>query len=407
MFKFRDYQKPIVEKGIQIINKFGIILLAMEVRCGKTLTSFGIAEGIKATNVLFVTKKKIIESKTIQNDFELMDPSFKLKLTNPESLHKIDASEIDLFIIDESHMNGSFPKPSKRTKLLKTLIGSTNVILLSGTPTPESWSQIYHQFYISKNSPFDETNFYKWANNYVEVLKKTVSFGQTVNDYSRANIDLIKEVTDKVIISLTQKEANFKSEIVEKILRVKMKDSTNELIRTLKKDLVFEKDNHVLLGDTPVKLMQKIHQINSGTVKTEAGERLVLDYSKGFFIDRKFKGKKIAIYYKFTAELNLLKRVFGNRITTDLHEFNTTGKNIALQIVSGREGISLKKADYIVYFNIDFSATSYWQSRDRMTSLTRASNTVYWVFAEGGIEDSIYKTVLKKKSFTLSHFKKL
>jgi len=60
----------------------------------------------------------------------------------------------------------------------------------------------------------------------------------------------------------------------------------------------------------------------------------------------------------------------------------------------------------LVYYNIDFSATSYWQSRDRMTTKDRTYNDVYWVFAKGGIEDKIYSAVTKKKDYTLSHFKR-
>ena len=74
--------------------------------------------------------------------------------------------------------------------------------------------------------------------------------------------------------------------------------------------------------------------------------------------------------------------------------------------MSGREGISLRKADALVYYNIDFSATSYWQSRDRMTTKDRLKNDIYWVFAEKGIESQIYKMVTKKKDYTLYHFKK-
>jgi len=33
-------------------------------------------------------------------------------------------------------------------------------------------------------------------------------------------------------------------------------------------------------------------------------------------------------------------------------------------------------------------------------------NKIYWVFSEGGIEDDIYKSVIKKKDYTLNHFKK-
>ena len=66
----------------------------------------------------------------------------------------------------------------------------------------------------------------------------------------------------------------------------------------------------------------------------------------------------------------------------------------------------MKEAEYIIYYNIDFSATSYWQSRDRMTTKTRLNNKIYWVFSKGGIEHKIYKAVNKKKNYTVSHFKR-
>jgi hypothetical protein len=98
--------------------------------------------------------------------------------------------------------------------------------------------------------------------------------------------------------------------------------------------------------------------------------------------------------------------VFEDTICTELEDFNATDKSIALQIVSGREGISLKLAEALVYYNIDFSATSYWQSRDRMTTKDRKFNKIYWIFAIGGIEKEIYKSVIKKKDYTLRHFKR-
>ena len=133
---------------------------------------------------------------------------------------------------------------------------------------------------------------------------------------------------------------------------------------------------------------------------------MIIDKAKANFIVQRFKGLKIGIFYKFQAELKLLKEVFGDNLTTELEEFNSTDKNIALQIVSGREGISLREAKYLVYYNIDFSATSYWQSRDRMTTKDRTYNKVYWVFSRNGIEDKIYKAVNNKKDYTLKHFKK-
>jgi hypothetical protein len=116
---------------------------------------------------------------------------------------------------------------------------------------------------------------------------------------------------------------------------------------------------------------------------------------------------KIGIFYKFKEELAALKQVFGkDEITDSLEEFTNGKRIIALQIVSGREGISLRDADALVYYNIDFSATSYWQSKDRMTTMDRLKNDVYWIFASKGIERQIYKTVTKKKDYTLNHFRR-
>jgi len=144
-----------------------------------------------------------------------------------------------------------------------------------------------------------------------------------------------------------------------------MKKLTYRLISKLKKDLVVEGKDDVILADTPVKLMMKLHQLCSGTIKFESGNSMILDLSKAQFIYDNFCLVKIGIFYKFKEELNALKKVYGNQLCTEIDEFNSTDKTIALQIVSGREGISLRNAEFLVYYNIDFSATSYWQSRDR------------------------------------------
>jgi hypothetical protein len=193
------------------------------------------------------------------------------------------------------------------------------------------------------------------------------------------------------------------------VLECEMQPITYEVIRRLKKDLIVRNaQGQVILGDTGVKLMQKVHQLSSGTCKFEDGTSKVIDDSKARFIKEKFKGEKIAIFYKFKAEWDALLQVFGaDYLTNSVEEFDATDKNIALQIVSGREGVSLKNAKYLVYYNIDFSATSYWQSRDRMTTMQRQENEVFWIFSKGGIEYDIYKTVQQKKDFTLAIFKKL
>jgi len=281
------------------------------------------------------------------------------------------------------------------------------MILLSGTPTPESHSQWFHSFQLSDNSPFKEySNFYKWAKDFVNVKIKHLGYAQ-VNDYSDADIKHINRRIQNYVLTFTQKEAGFTSTVNEMMLEVEMKPITYQLVERLKRDLVVKNSQgQLILADTGVKLQQKIHQLFSGTCKFEDGTSKVIDYSKAEYIRDNFSEHKIGIFYKFKEEWNALKETLGDKLTNNLDEFNSTDKWIALQITSGREGISLKAAKYLVYYNIDFSAVSYWQSRDRLTTMDRKENDIFWIFSKGGIEEKIYKTVLGKKDYTLNIFKK-
>ena len=407
MIEFRDYQKNIISQGTEILKDNGFLYLAMEVRTGKTLTSLGIAEEMGVEHVLFLTKKKAISS--IVGDYDLMCPtSFILFTINYESMHKLPQNiKWDIVVIDEAHSLGAIPKPNKRAKDVKALIkkNKSKVILMSGTPTPESYSQMYHQVYGIPNNPFREyVSFYKFAKDYVDVRQRKIN-SMMINDYSRG-LETIVDKMNPYTIRFTQKEAGFENDIIEEVLEVDMSELTYSLTSKLKKDLVVEGNEDVILADTPVKLMMKLHQMYSGTVKFESGNSMILDLNKAQFIYDNFCLSKIGIFYKFKEELNALKSVYGDQLCTELEEFNSTEKTIALQIVSGREGISLRNAEFLVYYNIDFSATSYWQSRDRMTTKDSKLSKVYWVFAKDGIEKEIYKSVVQKKDYTLKHFKK-
>ena len=396
--KLREYQKEASEQGLEILKNEKILILNFEVRTGKTHIALDIAKNYN--NVLFVTKKKAISS--IESDYNTANHNFKITIINYESLHKIN-DKFDLVIADESHSLGAFPKPSKRAKELKRLV-LNDLILMTGTLIPESNSQIYHQLWVSKYSPFRKyENFYKFHNALGIAEVVYTSYGQS-KGYKNLPFNNIKHIIEPIKLSYTQKDAGFTSTINEHILEVQMKPITYNLIKQLKKDLVIQGKDEVVLADTGVKLMQKVHQLSSGTIKFESGNRKVLDGSKAIFIKNHFKGKKLAIFYKFIAELESIKQHFD--ITQDIEEFNTTDKHIALQIVSGREGINLSSADCLVYYNIDFSAVSYWQSRDRLTTMDRLENNVYWIFAKNGIEKQIYKSVMNKKDFTLNTFKK-
>ena len=404
--KLRDYQIRIANDAAEILERKKIACIFAEVRCGKTLMALQTCENVKAKRVLFITKIKAFSS--IQVDYDNFNFSFKIEIINRESLHKINHNNFDVIIVDEVHGYSAYPKPSKYQKEIKKRFGHLPMIMLSGTPTPESYSQYYHIFDLSNHSPFNEyKNFYKWANEFVDIELKYLGYAQ-VKDYSKARKKDFWHLIRHYILTFTQAEAGFTTSVNEMVVDVEMKPITHAIADRLKKDFIVKSasSGKIIIADTGVKLQQKLHQIYSGTIKYDDGSYQIIDDSKAVYIRDNFKDYKIAIFYNFIAELHLLKSIIGDKLTTDLDEFNNSDKWIALQIVSGREGISLAKADYLVFYNIQFSAVSYFQAKDRLTTMNRKDNTIFWIFSKGGIESKIYQSVLNKKDYTLSTFKK-
>ena len=259
--KLRPYQESISTQAAKMITVDGFVYLAMEVRTGKTFTSLSVAQKLNCKHVLFVTKKKAISS--IESDYNLLMPSYEMEVINYESIHKVESLErFDLIVLDEAHSMGAFPKPSNRAKQVKEIIKKYNpyVILLSGTPTPESYSQFYHQVYGIKKNPFTSfKNFYRFCDTYVDVTERKIN-GLMIKDYSKGR-DSITEAMKPHTISYSQKEAGFKVDTREHTLYVPMSKLTYRLTSQLKNKLVIEGKDEVILADTPVKLMMKLHQM--------------------------------------------------------------------------------------------------------------------------------------------------
>jgi hypothetical protein len=395
--QLRDYQKRIVEQGTQILTRFNLLYLAMQTRTGKTLTSLHICNNYK--NVLFVTKKKAIKS--IENDYNSCKFNFKLTVINYESVHKI-TDNFDIIVCDEAHAIGQFPKPNNRCRAIKELSKNKPIIYLSATPCPESWAQLYHQFWISSFSPFLAfNNFYRWADIYVTKTIKYL-YNREINDYSNANNKLIWQKIKHLFITQTQVESGFNITVTEKILTVPMPENIKQIINNIMKENIHNIGNDVILADTAVKVMQKVHQLSSGTVIAENEQYLIIDTFKADFVKKYFAGQKIAIFYKFKSEFEMLKACFDNW-TSDAFEFQNDPLKVFLgQFISSREGIRLDAAKSIVFFNIDFSYLSYEQARNRIASFERETPAkLYWLFSDKGIEKRIYKAVKNKMDYTL------
>lgn len=397
MFKLRDYQQEAANKVTYKLQQHKICILNGEVRIGKTHVALNVAS--KYNNVLFITKKKAISS--IQDDYKTAGYKFNITIINYESLHKV-TGVFDLVICDESHNMAAFPKPSKRTKAVKKLV-TNDLILMTGTLLPESNSQIFHQLWVSNSTPY-KGNFYKWFKIFGTHGKIYTSYGEA-NDYSKVDYSKIEPMVNRYKVVVTQAQAGFTTKVKSHILKVDLKPSTLKLMDELRKNEVVEGNNDFILAETGVKMMGKLHQMSSGTVKLESGKAITIDTTKVDFIADYFKGKKLAIFYYYKQEREMLLNKFKESITEDLSEFNATDKHIALQQISGAEGVNLSAADVLIFINFGFSNTKFVQAKDRLTTKERKENDVYYILSNNGIDNKVYKAVSNKKDYILQTFR--
>lgn len=404
--ELREYQKDFRAQGLEVLKEHGAVYLQGEPRTGKTIVSLTLANDVGSQDVLFLTKKKAIQS--ILNDYESSGFEYSIDCTNYEQAHKFDGP-YDTIIIDEAHNYSTYPKPSNR---YKNVIGLThkarNIIFLSATPNPESFVQLFHQFRLWPGNPWKSyKNFYAWHKDYGIPNQKYFN-GMPSNDYSKGIKEKIFADIDKYFVRYTQEKAGFKHTVKEEFVKVKMMDRTYRLIEQLKSQRVIQGKTGAIVADSGGTLNQKCHQMYSGTVKLEDGSAVIIDDSKAIVIHQ-IEGKK-AIYYKFKMEGELLKKVFGDQITEDSQEFQDSNDKIFIsQVISGREGVKLDTADVLIMFNIDFAYLSYRQTMDRIQAFDREKEPrLIWLFSENGIEEQIYKVVKnQKENFTYEHFKRM
>ena len=403
----RKYQIKPVNKALALLKEYKIVYLNAEMRTGKTTMALTLADMLGCKSVLFVTPKKVVTDKAVEQDYKREKFDFDLTVTNYEQLSKINTS-FDLVVADEAHKFGKFPIPAKRTKHLKNIVGDNFLILLSGTAHPESMSQLFHQFNLSNHSPFQYKNFYCWAKEFVDIQDKQLG-GLKVKDYSHAYAEKILSVCGHLFVKISQKEAGFViADPIDRIVEIKVDKRIMKLVHALIKDRIYTlKNGDTIICDTPASLQGKIHQIFSGTVKAENGSH-ILDTSKALYIKEHYQSGRLVVFYKYIAEGEVLKSLFDKEWTDSPTDFNSGKKRFFIsQIQSGSIGVNLSSADVIIFYNIDYSFEKYSQARARMQSLERTKEAkIHWLFAENGIERKIYDVVQRKKDYSTFYFKK-
>lgn len=372
--KLKEHQEDAVKQGSQILNKYNLLYIFGMPRIGKSLIAL---ELFKNKYALVITKKGAI------NDWLKYKEFYNFDICNYEAIKKYNSQNYNAIILDEAHNLGKIPKPSLRTKNIKTFCQNKPIIFLSGTPLAETALSIYPQLSISSFSPFKGfRNFYdffkKWG-----ISEKIYFYGHLAETYKKYKPELL-DFIEPYIIKLNYKQAKINYNNKDKIIKIKANNAYYELLNNAKKGFI--KPN-IYFENNPA-INMALHQIEGGTLK----DRILINKPKFNWILQfvnNNKNAKIAIMAYFIAEQEFLRQELPNNC-------------IIYSSTKYCEGIDLSAFDIYILYSFGYSGAKFIQLRDRIFNINISKEReVIIPLIEKSIGENIYKAVSSKKNFNL------
>lgn len=395
------HQEQGAQEAYAILQKYGLVYVAWEERCGKSLTSLLIAERSKAVNILILTKKKAIDGwrETLCGYFGLKSlrplrsgdggsasaHNKKYTVTNYHQAVKL-SKVYDLIILDEAHSYlSASPKTGKLWKDVAVLARGKPLIYMSATPYAQGYRLLFHQFKLSSWSPWAAyKNFYDWHRKWGIPDKTRTPYG-LIETYAKVD-SAVMATCEHLFITKTRAELKFEHEPEDVIHFYELTESTKKIYNTLIKDQVVMLGEHELVCDSPMKLRTSLHMLEGGVAKVE-DEYLVLDNREKIdAIQKDFEDtSNLAIMYNYIAEGTRLRKEFKHAII--------------LQGTSFAEGVDLSGIENLVIYSQDFSTARHSQRRARQANKKRRTPiNVHFYLVKDSVGEQVYETVSVNKT---------
>lgn len=415
------HQIELSKEAIEIIKDNYIVYLNWEERTGKSITAILITENINIKSVLIVTKK----GKPLNGWIDTLKnfPHKKIyKVINYHKIHLENRNRYDCIILDEAHNYISgYPKPSKIWTNTFRIVYGKPIIYLSATPHAQGKQLLYHQFALSKWSPwYNYSNFYNWFKKYGKLYKIKIR-GKEVNQYDKANDQLIDLSSQHLFIYKTRQELGFPFEPEDKLHYIKLNDSTKDIYNKFITDKMNTICNNTVVADTVIKLRSLLHCIEGGTYILNTNAQL-----NNINIIKTVKEKIAdAITFKYyfnlpasNEKINYILSIFGDKHNIAIM-YNYIGEGIKLnksfknaeilQATTNAEGIDLMHIEHLIIYSQDFSTARHTQRRARQANKFRKTPIiVHYLLVKDAISEQVYKTVSKNKvNFVDSNFKRV
>jgi SNF2 family DNA or RNA helicase len=392
------YQKRVVEKAMTA----SCLGLLMDMGLGKTVTALTIISKLKG-KTLIIGPKAVVKNvwqqeaakwkHTSQLNFALMvgTPAERLKaLQSKSDVYLINVENVPwLFeqknlpnwttlVVDES---SRFKNPSsKRWKSLKSVLKSfTNRLILTGTPTPKSYLDLWCQVGIldlgqrlgKSMTSYKEKFFVPDSKD----RRTGIVWSWKLREGAKKEIDAL--LAD-ICISLRKEDYLTMPERQDITHAIAWDKRGKEVYNTMRKDAVAEVDGDTLTAVSAGVLTGKLLQITSGEIYNEDGGITEVHTEKmDYMVDMVDEDTPTIVFYNFKHSLTRLKAAFPKAVVMDpndptmIKRWNDGKINMLLcHPKSAGIGLNLQcnvsDTAQVVWFDLPWSSEDYLQANARL-----------------------------------------
>jgi len=332
----------------------------------------------------------------------------------------INSLQVDMVCLDES---SKIRNPKSR--ITKTLLHNRDNfryrIIMSGTPAPNSPEEYWSQ--IKFCSPALPDSFYRFRNLYMKLERNGYEAGYVhptkLGEMFRKGFKYVMKDEKKFLDEIKpycfwarKSECLDLPETMDVIREVTLSDGQMKVYRDMKRHMVAEIGDKLVLANVALTKLMKLRQLTSGFAIDTMGEATeTMDNSKLnelLELLDEIGDKQVIIWLQFHKEFEMLSKNLSNfttlySLTKDrdqsIEDFKSGKvKYLLAHPKSGGHGLTFTNCDTMIFFSIDYSFEGIEQARGRIHRPGQLNKcTYFYLLAKGTIDVSIKEALDKKE----------
>ena len=416
-------------KGVKHILEHKNSALFLDMGLGKTITTLTAIEELiykDVEKVLIIAPLRVCNSVWVQeaenwehttymsftnlsggsaNMLKGLKESSDIYLINRENVKALiettkGKGDFDMVVIDESSSFKSYS--SQRFKALKKVLHLIDkMVLLTGTPSPNGYMDLWSQIYLLDRGERLGKNITAFRNRYF--TKDFMGWSYEINPYAPAKIQsLIKDVA----ISMSSEDYLELPDFIPTVLENKLSGKLLKQYKEFEKEMLLDLDGELITAMSAATLSNKLLQFCSGNIYGEDGQihhfhELKLDTLQEI-IDSS-PDENLLVGYNYKHELTALKKKFPDAVVLDkegkaVEQWNRGEIKLLLaHPASAGHGLNLQKGGKtLIWYGFTWSLELYQQFNKRLHRQGQKDNVRCIHITVGDIEYKLMKTLSQK-----------